>query len=406
MESEEEKKQSNDSSFLKWLLTSVVGTTISIALTFGTAHIIEEHKKEVEGRRAAMMVIHDMDNYVETFKSLAEEETTNHDKAVYAIAHLDNLNAVPKDTLRDVAFYITNVDDYNTIDESTEKTFLSSQDTWKNIKSPSFIDIAQAFFHERRMVYEQINNTDIFAKPVPFSELFELIANSRDNEYVIDYTGFLSKKLRDNHILYYLDLVTRRIEHYNNIADEWQHKSDQCKFMMNITDEEMKTYLSQRKSTGAPLKERQLIGKWKTKEEVPQLYEFKNDHSFVHSVIKTNIGYSYSGPLRIIYTFKGKWSIKDDTLHREYDPGFDFKIDESEITVREGMRDSLDRMLDKNRKMLTQRKELKQQRPPINRCARIDKSGNKIELSWNGPDEKGEVKDQTSYFIRMTKNEK
>ena len=47
-------------SSLKQFLLSVVATSISIALTFGTAAIIDNKKKQGEKREIVMMVMYDM----------------------------------------------------------------------------------------------------------------------------------------------------------------------------------------------------------------------------------------------------------------------------------------------------------------------------------------------------------
>jgi len=69
------RKPKNGSSVTKELLMSVIGTTISIVLTFGTAYLIDNHQRKAEGRDIAMMVIHDIDQYVEIFREEAEEDT-------------------------------------------------------------------------------------------------------------------------------------------------------------------------------------------------------------------------------------------------------------------------------------------------------------------------------------------
>ncbi len=49
------------SSWGKGFLTSVLGTTVSILLTFGTSALVENKEKADIQRQTAMMVIHDID---------------------------------------------------------------------------------------------------------------------------------------------------------------------------------------------------------------------------------------------------------------------------------------------------------------------------------------------------------
>ena len=55
-------KKGSGISSLKQFLLSLVATTISIALTFGTAAIIDNHKKKAAKREIVMMVMYDMYN--------------------------------------------------------------------------------------------------------------------------------------------------------------------------------------------------------------------------------------------------------------------------------------------------------------------------------------------------------
>ena len=58
----------------KSVLTSVLGTTISILLTFGTSALIERKVKADVQRQTAMMVIHDIDVCVAQMEEMAKDE--------------------------------------------------------------------------------------------------------------------------------------------------------------------------------------------------------------------------------------------------------------------------------------------------------------------------------------------
>ena len=58
----------------KGFLTSVLGTTISIALTFGTSALVERKEKADVQRQTAMMVIHDIDVCVDQMEEMAKDE--------------------------------------------------------------------------------------------------------------------------------------------------------------------------------------------------------------------------------------------------------------------------------------------------------------------------------------------
>ena len=58
----------------KELLLTTLGTTISIILTFGTAHFIEQREKEQARRMLAMTIINDIDESLKVAKNLLEAE--------------------------------------------------------------------------------------------------------------------------------------------------------------------------------------------------------------------------------------------------------------------------------------------------------------------------------------------
>ena len=62
------------SSWGKGFLTSLLGTTISILLTFGTSALVESKQKADAQRQTAMMVIHDIDVCIEQMEEMAKDE--------------------------------------------------------------------------------------------------------------------------------------------------------------------------------------------------------------------------------------------------------------------------------------------------------------------------------------------
>ena len=53
---------------LKEMAMTIIATTISIILTFGSSSIIEKRQKEKNRRQTVMMVIHDIEENVKQLK--------------------------------------------------------------------------------------------------------------------------------------------------------------------------------------------------------------------------------------------------------------------------------------------------------------------------------------------------
>ena len=165
----------------KGFLTSILGTTISIALTFGTTALLNSNKKEEAQRLTAMMVIQDMDNSIETLKNIMEDEERRYNASQYAISHIDSLASLPDDTLKMVMQYIvpglwmsTDME----FDDSKERIFHSSQDTWSNLNDVAFVNNIETFYKDRHMIQELTKTGDEFfawIKPTSKEEAIQLM---------------------------------------------------------------------------------------------------------------------------------------------------------------------------------------------------------------------------------------
>jgi hypothetical protein len=93
-----EKKKTSDSWLMRFLI-SIIGTAIGVGLTFAVNNTRDHHRKEQAQRLMAIMVIHDIDESINSLKNLKEEMEKEYNAAVYAREHLDQLDSVPYDTL-------------------------------------------------------------------------------------------------------------------------------------------------------------------------------------------------------------------------------------------------------------------------------------------------------------------
>lgn len=392
--------------FLKEMVLTIIATTISIALTFGTAHLIENYKNKQDGRKIVMMVIHDMDQFVSAFHEQAKYEEKSSNIAIYVMNHLDSLESLPEDTLTSALEYLIQVDDIK-YDESSEKIFQSSQDSWKNINSTTVVDLIQDFFSNRRTTIDHINTNHEFFKPISKADDYEILLNSPDHYYDMDLViDVLRKVMKENKTQHYLIYAAYRQDYFNTIANEWQRASDQCKFVMNISDEEMEAYLKEASRTGSRLTKNKLVGKWivtSTDETDKETIEFNKDNTFVHIKYHIYTSTLFTGHITTTHTMPGRWELKGDSLIREYSPGGHIEMDRSNVSYTPEMKDTVEFTLDKFQKSIDKRNEELKKDPSLDRRANvafIDKSGNKIELQSYTTDADGEEEDITYYITR------
>lgn len=394
------KWKKSNSTVARELLMSVIGTTISIVLTFGTAYLIEQQQRKDEGRDVAMMVIHDIDLYAENFREDAIEDAKNHDLAMYVLENISNIESIPFDTIQTVIGYLSFVEgnEYR-FDENIEKTFQSNQEIWRSIDAPSFIDEARGFFHDRRLTFQMLNTSPRYHKPLNQNELKQMYITALKTGKDPDWYDFLRKKLQDEDVLLYIQFHNQRQSELNATADNYQDISNRCKFIMNITDEELQAFLDKRKRAGERLTDKKLVGRWATQGDEQQTIEFNRDHTFKQLVERRYPSPAYHGRLKVLYTYTGHWKIKGDSLYRYFNDISEYKIDRSSITYSPEMKDPVEQLLKQIEENAAAAIEERKNQPryTLVRAAAIDRSGNKVELTFPENIQDGRI----GYLIRV-----
>lgn len=396
-------KHPQNNSMWKELLMTFIGTTLSIVLTFGTSQCIEDRQQEKAGRQMAMMVIHDIDNSVEAFRALANTEEQYFQMAQYVMNHIETIDSISRDTLSDVLTYLTSTgDDQYSLDDSSEKIFLSSQEVWKNIDNATFIDVVQDFYYTRHNTFQYINSDKIWRCPIDEAEVLALLPSSQ--YLIIDYPKFLREALKRENVRLYISFSPNRKRNYNQVADKFQSFSDQCKFIMGITDEELKEYVENLDRTGRPLKERDLPGHWIAQSTSDQYveFEFKDNDSIVLKQVVHLSDSHYTGNVDFGCTYTGTWQLQGDSLITMLDHRFELSMDTTSISYLPEMQESVKYLIDQwYQSYLNFQKQAEKgglQRHAY--FASVDASGKKIELAWTTEDENGKENKKKYYLSR------
>ena len=392
----------------KEILLSIIATTISIILTFGTAHYLEEISKKATARQTAMMVIHDMDNNVEILRNKAKDEKKYCDMAQDVIARLAEIDSLEENTLWKVFNYLAASSDENlySFDESSERVFLSSQDSWKNFDNPSFIDEVQEFYTTRHEIYNYINSSPQWRQPIGSQVLYQHQLNNADGSSHIQQ--LLRETITSKEVRYYLNYSVGRQMQLNQFADELQHISNVCKFNMGIADEELEEYVKNIHRTGRNVKEQEIIGRWilASTDNEYNFIEYFSDHTYSQTSIN-HLGHPiYDGVLDYKFVANGTWKLHDDTLHTELQLAYKFELDRSRVTPKAGMEHDVEELLNRwEQQQVLAEQEAKAAGGvrPRSYVATINATGNKIELLWTEEDEDGnEIK--KAFYLSRDKN--
>ena len=385
----------------KELLMTFIGATLSIILTFGTAHFLDQKQQREDGRQTAMMVIHDMENAAEIFRTYSKHEERAFNTTQYVRENKQHFEAIDNDSLIIFVTYVTSSAGQTYVfDDSSERTFLSSQDAWKNIDNATFIDAVQSFYHYRRVIYSTLNKDFLFQKPVSDAEYYQiLLQNSNWQEMDTTFYVNCAKQFMDRKdVEMYVNYSFFRRRYFNQYAEEFRSLANRCKFMMNISDEELAQYVQNQSRTGKPLTEKKLIGKWKlqTSDDYDAEREYRADHVYTTS-FSQYVPYAYfTGYLVMKFTMHAAWELRGDSLYTEQLPECTYELDRSQMHYPPEMEAAVDQFVEACEQSaiawVEQRKKQSEQRHAL--FASIDASGNKMELR----DEDG-----AAYLIRSDK---
>ena len=388
----------------KGFLTSVLGTTVSILLTFGTSALIESKEKADTQRQTAMMVIHDIDVCVERIERMAKKEEERNNAVQYILAHLDEIASVPKDTIELAMNMLTDYNGSNTIfDNAKENIFKSSEDIWSNLDNMAFIDNMERFYRQRRNMEDYMEKSPLFAKPITFEEYFQRAINFMSDNYKVDDATYLKEKLQDRMVKFYINVSVVRTRYYRSFAQDWKDISDRNKFIMNISDEELAEYIKNCQRSGDPVDRCHLIGRWERQANGNENYhyEFLENDSFCRKRIVHYANPIWNNEIILTYIYGGKWSLKDDTLFIVCDPAsVEVEIDTSRISYRPEMHDSVMQMINSDMNVKNLRKSL---RKSIENDIRdtfpvtINKAHDKIEMVVTSSDDEA----KTRYLKRI-----
>ena len=197
---------------LKQFLLSLFATSVSIALTFGTAAIIDYNAKQKSKREIVMMVMYDMYNSLQSIQKADStiqqamdlqlqiaEDTTKFETQRYIFAQL-----MPK------AEYT----------ETTERIFSSSIETINTVGNVLFTENVAEFYQMRKFYKTSVCDsiTNDIVRSQPFLSLKNLL-NFEYSFHAIVSSGMLK---------------------------DMQLKYAQCKQMMEVTDADIDAYREQR----------------------------------------------------------------------------------------------------------------------------------------------------------------
>ena len=381
----------SSSDLAKQLLITILATVISILLTFGVSHLISKKQEAEERRQVSMMVIHDIDQTINTIRDILKTEESGWESARYVLDHKDNIKSISRDTLISfINYLIPNILNPDLrFDRSNESIFNSSQDSWNTLDDMTFIKNVQKCYDLRSMLIDQMTDWVYFKKPLTDEETYKIVMAS---DALFDEGSFYklcSEKLSDIRTKIYIDYVEMRKYLYNYVLDKCIELNESNKFLMNITDKELKEFEEKNIKNVHKATTKEVEGIWTalSAENYSLEVTFNKDHTFEYKINNTLSGSVFAGKLVQQYFIPGKWEIKKDSLIiTPNNEAMKFDVDQSGITYKEEMADSVKSII--NNLLSDEVKEQIKAQISMNKkvsyATNIDASGKKLELTGKG----------------------
>lgn len=143
--------------FWKQLGMLVLGTTVSLVLTFGTAQLIEKQQRAKDRRLTALMVMSNIEAFAQQLDTLWVL-AAHADTATAWLLNIpkDTLDVMDQDELLPIIAKAKSIN-YLNYDKSTENIFSNSIETWKNMGNFQFIDLVGKSFSLMHLCEEKWN---------------------------------------------------------------------------------------------------------------------------------------------------------------------------------------------------------------------------------------------------------
>lgn len=332
-------------SVVKELLLTVIATTISIVLTFGTASWLEKKEDEKARRLLAMTIISDIDQSLEVVKNRMKYEDECRGISYYLMWNMHRLDQIGSDSIMAFLYYVTNFGYPRELEMETsnEHIFASSQDTWRTLSDKKFLSNVQDFYNARSLMERQRKESVFFHKPISEEEEYRLIMESDDMKGDEAIRATCRRLLQIPRVQNYIGWSGQRSSVYYDLL-QYINVNEENKFLMGITEKELEEFRNQSLMVVRRAKEADLVGTWDavlTSGDDHTEYTFRKDHTFTTLQTQKWTHYCYRGKISTQITLSGHWEIVGDTLVRTFDmQTLKIDSDESGITCTKEEREN------------------------------------------------------------------
>lgn len=199
-------------STVKQFVLSLVATTISIILTFGTAAWVDNMKKEKERHEMVMMILYDISGSIKDIEKADSVYREGFEKQIQVAAQPELLTENP--------FMFTMYFPQLHYTETVENIFSSNIETINTLGNVLFAENVSTIYQERRDL--KVNTVEKFREDFAANG----VPSKYDDVVSLNFLSCISACTMSLHVM--------------------KEKFEQCKQMMGVSDEELEVYRQKR----------------------------------------------------------------------------------------------------------------------------------------------------------------
>ena len=221
-------------SSLKQFLLSLLATTVSIVLTFGTAAVIDYHKKNAAKKEMVMMVVSDMDKTIGIIQAADSALVESRRLQMELADHPEYFDSI-RTKFPTLMTWL-----FQDFSEITENIFSTSIETFNTIGNVNFVNEVSSFYMARRQYKEQVLDKlrqDLEEHQSYIQSLKELMSISYP-EYACDNWVYLEdlKASRDRCMLM-MDVSEKDMIKFNKQRQEYEVVPNDTKHIIKVFQE-------------------------------------------------------------------------------------------------------------------------------------------------------------------------
>ena len=417
---------------LKQLSLGILGTAIGVGLTFFANGQVESSHQRSAQRETAIMAVCDIDEIAQGLKEEIYLEDSLFNVTMYVSSNQELIDSLSMDTL-DMAFKYL-YDDPMVVKEWTadtkENAFNSGIDARMNIGNNQFYDNVQSCYYMRRSLIKMMADAPVFRCPVQKEDYEELLQQLKFTDFNYDGVplpdarrGIMKKIMAQESTTLYIKRFFARRDAYRKVINELNRLNRENKLLMDITDEDIETYI--KKYSGnvtAAASGDLIIGTWEADDNCQMTYIFYKDNTFEQTNhFETNFQIQFVEEhegqkdqvvdvLVLIPTtihMEGRWELRGDTLINDQDVNMldiiSFKLDLSNVpqSHMEEVKDSMESNMDMIKQYLreTIKQSVRAQNPEYY-VIMFDKTANTMVMTSEETTPTGNKKTNSSQFYR------